>query len=140
MKQIKLCLAALALVGTLAVPAVANARPRTVPASVTARTAGTQPLQWLADNIALTKVSLSPSMKRLVNSLIKAATPIMCPLVAKLAAASLRSFVQQACLDIGKSADPWTSLVNFTPVLCANPASIFPDYAKLFVFACGFLV
>lgn len=140
MKHLKLCFAALVLTATLVVPAVAQARPSSVSGSVGTRTSGTQPLQWLADQIALTNVNLSPGMKRLVNRLISAATPVLCPLIAKMAAPALQSFVKQACLDIGKSVDPWTSLKNFTPILCVNPGAIFPDYAKLFSFACGFLV
>lgn len=140
MRNLKLSLAAVALVLTLAVPVVANAAPQRVPATVSTRTGGVGPLQWLADNIALTKINLSPGAKRFVNSLIKSATPILCPLVAKLADPSLQSFVKQACLDIGASADPWGSLKNFVPILCNNPGAIFPKYAQLFTVACGFLV
>lgn len=139
MKPLSRSLAIVALVVALLVPSLALASP----ASARHRSSGpssTQSIDWLTDSIALTQIELGPFAKRFVNFGLKLATPVMCPVVASLAAPEFQTLVKDQCLAIGQSADPWAQLQAFTPLLCAFPGLIFPDYEDLFVLACKFLV
>lgn len=139
MKPLSRSLAIVALVVALLVPSLALASPAGAHHRSSGPSSG-QAVDWLADSIALTQLNLSPAVKRFVNFGLKLATPIMCPVVAKLAAPQFQTLVKDQCLAIGKSADPWAQLQAFTPLLCAFPGLIFPDYEDLFVLACKFLV
>jgi hypothetical protein len=138
-KKLSRTLAVGALVVALLAPALALSTAS--PAGAHHRgPSSSQAIDWLADNIALTQLQLGPFTKRLVNKVLKYATPIFCPVVASLAAPALQQLVEDQCLGIGTAPDPWAQLQAFTPFLCANPAAIFPDYGDLFVLACKFLV
>ena len=127
-----LALALALLVPTAAIASPASAAPR--------RGQHSAAIDWLADQIALTSIDLGPGAKRLVNKLLKAATPVLCPIVAKLAAPAFAPVVEQGCLSLGTAPDPWVALQQFTPLLCGNPGLFFPDYEQIFVLACKFLV
>jgi hypothetical protein len=147
---IRAALLAGALVIGLAAPAVAApARPTTSPtatAITTSTTAATTSLansrvvKWLTDNIAITKMNLSPGMKKFVNMILKAALPLICPLVAKLALAEFQQLVSTGCLGIGTAPDPWEAFKSFTPLLCDFGTQIFPGLAALLPTLCGLLL
>lgn len=142
-------LAAALLVG-LAAPAMAGTRsPATSPtktAITTSTTAATQNLansravKWLMDNIAITKINLSPGAKQFVNFILKASLPIFCPLIAKAAAPAYQQLVKDQCAGIAAAPDPWEQLKQFTPLLCSFGSQIFPDYVQLLTVACGLLL
>jgi hypothetical protein len=148
------CLSVALLIGVAApIPAYAWGHKSTTSTTTTASTpapltqaqigqmiASSPGLKWLEDSVAITKIKLSPFAHQLVNSLLTAATPLMCPLVAKLAVASFQDFVKSACLALGTSADPWSSLVQFVPLLCSTGDQIFPSLAALLPTVCGLLL
>jgi hypothetical protein len=140
MKPLSRSLAIAALIVTLLVPTLTLATASPASARWGRGPSSGQAIDWLADSIALTQLNLSPGVKRLVNFGLKLATPVMCPVVAKLAAPNFQPLVRDGCLAIGQSADPWSQLQAFTPLLCSMPGLIFPDYEDLFVLACKFLV
>jgi hypothetical protein len=140
-KPLSRSFAIVALVIALLVPSLSLASAS--PAEAWGRSRGPssgQAVDWLADSIALTQIELGPLTKKFVNFGLKLATPVMCPIVAGLAAPDFQTLVKDQCLAIGQSADPWAQLQAFTPVLCSIPGLIFPDYEDLFVLACKFLV
>lgn len=139
MRRLSRPLAVAALVVALLVPTLSLSTAS--PASAWRR--GPSPeeaIDWLADSIALTQLRLGPVSKRIVNFGLKLAIPVMCPIVADLAAPQFQTLVRDQCLAIGQSPDPWAQLQAFTPLLCLTPGLIFPDHEDLFVLACKFLV
>ena len=140
MNPLSRTLAIAALVVTLVVPTMTLASASPAEARWSRGPSSSQAIDWLADSIALTQLNLSPGVKRLVNYGLKLVTPVMCPVVADLAAPEFQTLVRDQCLAIGQSADPWAQLQAFTPILCSFPGLIFPDYEDLFVLACKFLV
>lgn len=147
---IRAALLAGALVIGLAAPAMAGThRPATSPTktaittsadAATKNLANSPAIKWLTDNIAITKINLSPGMKRFVNMILKAALPIFCPIVAKLAVVDAQQLVKDQCLAIAASADPWEAFKSFTPLLCAFGDSIFPSLKALLPTVCGLLL
>ena len=136
MQRVSRTFAIAAFVVTLVVPTLALST--TSPASAAQARWGTpsssQAIDWLADNIALTRRASESSREPG-----KVTTPILCPIVAKLAAPPLQTVVEQQCLAIGASADPWAALQAFTPLLCTAPGLFFPNYEDVFVLACKIL-
>jgi len=110
------------------------------PSAASADRTQSRAVKWLLDRVAITKVQLSPLQKRLVNMVIRATSPIFCPLLAKAAAPQFQAFVKQSCLTLGASPDPWASLVAFAPQLCATYTVVFPNFVALFKVTCGLLL
>ncbi len=94
---------------------------------------------FMADNIKITQIKLSPTTKRFVNWILAGTLPSVCPIMGEIAAPQLADFVVQGCQGLATSPDPWAALGDFVPLLCFEPGQIFPDYENLFVVACRYL-
>jgi len=97
-------------------------------------------VKWLLDQVAITKVELSPGTKRFVNLVLKLTLPAICPLMARAAEPSFADLVKTQCTGIAAAADPWEALKAFTPLLCTFGDFVFPKYTDLLKVGCGLLL
>jgi hypothetical protein len=97
-------------------------------------------LTTVLDKVALTDIELSPFGRMIVNNVLKALMPKLCPVVADLAAPNFRGFVLAGCQSIAAAPDPYGALLGFLPVACSLRDTVFPDYKQLLAVGCGLLL
>ncbi len=97
-------------------------------------------LTTVLDNVALTDIELSPFGRMLINGVLKALMPKLCPVVADLAAPSFHDFVLIGCQSVATAPDPYGALLGFLPVACSLRDTVFPDYKELLAVGCGLLL
>ena len=85
-----------------------------------------------------------PLIRNLLNVAIRQGVPIACPALASQAAPEFRTFVTATCDSIVASDDPYTTMTQVLPALCAgNPpigASVFPNLAPAITATCPLIV
>lgn len=88
--------------------------------------------------------AVGPIVKGIINEAIRAGIPVVCPIVVSQAAPEFRAFITATCDSIAASNDPYTSLIEVLPVLCAGDpplgATVFPNLAPLIIGGCPFLL
>jgi hypothetical protein len=143
---VALALSLVAVVATTAPAGAATTPTASAPSlgqtvdQVAAKALESRAVQWLADQVALTQIQLSPWAKRTVNRLIAVSTPLICPLLGKAAKPGYEAFLTSTCLSFGQAPDPWEKIKSFVPLLCSFGGLIFKwDYIHILILGCQFL-
>ncbi len=97
-------------------------------------------LNTLLDKVALTDIELSPFGRMILNGLLRAVMPSLCPVIADLAAPAFQSLVLTGCQGVAAAPDPYAALLDFLPLACSLGDVIFPDYKEILAIGCGLLL
>jgi hypothetical protein len=85
-----------------------------------------------------------PLIRNVLNVGIRAGVPIVCPALAAQAAPAYQSFVTATCASIVASNDPFTTVTQVIPALCAGSPPIgtlvFPNLAPVIIATCPLIV
>jgi len=85
-----------------------------------------------------------PLIRSVLNIAIRTGVPVVCPALTAQAAPEYRAFVTATCASIVASNDPFTTLTQVLPALCAgNPpvgASVFPNIAPALTATCPLIL
>jgi hypothetical protein len=85
-----------------------------------------------------------PLARQLLNVVIRAGVPFVCPALVGQAAPEWRSFVDATCDAIVASDDPFTTTVELLPALCARDpplgGTVFPNLAPALTATCPLLL
>ncbi|MCU1430211.1 MAG: hypothetical protein JWL83_4211 [Actinomycetia bacterium] len=85
-----------------------------------------------------------PLVRGLLNIAIRAGVPVVCPALVAQAAPDFRAFVQATCDAIVASDDPFTTVTQTLPALCAGDppigATVFPNLALAITATCPLIV
>lgn len=85
-----------------------------------------------------------PLVRSVLNVGIRQGVPIACPALASQAAPAYRAFVTATCASIVASNDPFTTVTQVIPALCAGSppigASVFPNLAPAIIATCPLIV
>lgn len=88
--------------------------------------------------------ALSQRTRDAINKLIRAALPLVCPLMARMAATDYRAYIEATCKAMGSAPDPLQMITEFLPLACGgNPpliSLVYPQFAKLFTAVCPIMV
>lgn len=99
-------------------------------------------LDWISDNVALTKIPLRPWTKAFLNRIIRFIGPALCPILGSFAAADFQALVVDMCNQVVASPDPLGTMTQALPLLCTPGMGemVFPDFAAVLPIVCGILV
>jgi len=129
----------LSVVGTLASVVVLTACPGSQPGPNQDLTAWKDKLENVTP-----PASPPPLIRNILNAAIRKGVPLACPALASQAAPEYRTFVSATCDSIVASDDPYTTVTQVLPALCAgNPpigASVFPNIAPAITATCPLIV
>jgi len=129
----------LSVVGTLASVVVLTACPGPQPVPNQDLTAWKHKLENVTP-----PPSPPPLIRNVLNTAIRQGVPVACPALASQAAPEYRTFVTATCDSIVASDDPFTTMTEVLPALCAgNPpigASVFPNLAPAITATCPLIV
>lgn len=101
--------------------------------------------EWKTELERVDPPSNPPALVRsLLNVAIRQGVPVACPALASQAAPEYRTFVTATCDSIVASDDPYTTVTQVLPALCAGDppigASVFPNLAPAIIATCPLIV
>ncbi len=100
-------------------------------APVSASSIGRHPTP-LAAVKTLPTITLTPGEARLVNGVINFVKPVLCPVIAKLAAPAFQAFAQAGCQALGSNPQPIQQVISLLQALCEiGPSTVLPSVGFL---------
>lgn len=85
-----------------------------------------------------------PLVRQVLNVGIRTGVPVACPALSAQAAPEYQAFITATCASIVASNDPFTTVTQVLPALCAGSppigASVFPNIAPAITATCPLLV
>jgi hypothetical protein len=124
-------------VALVALVVVAGCHPQPVPAG------DLVPWQQKLEHVTPPK-SPPPLARNLLNVAIRTGVPVVCPALTAQADPAYQPFVTATCASIVNSNDPFTTVTQVLPALCAGSppigASVFPKLAPVITATCPLIV